>query len=77
MNTNTTTGEIGHNGIGLPTQTRHPATPTPSTDPYYELVGIVRRSMKNDETEPTKPHKITMHMSGVDLIRFVQLVMIP
>lgn len=71
-------------GIGLPTRTTHPATPCPSTDPFHELVcifqrslNIFQRSLNNGEDMTTRPHKITLHMSGVDLIRLVQLAMCP
>ena len=77
MNPNTNTSEIGHNGIGLPTRTTHPATPCPNTDPFHELVCIFQRSLNTGEDMTTRPHKITLHMSGVDMIRLVQLAMYP
>ena len=72
MNPNTNTSEIGHNGIGLP-------TPCPSTDPFHELACIFQRSLNtgNPDDLTTRPHKITLHMSGGDLIRLVQLAMYP
>jgi len=75
MNTQQPTSEIAHNGIGLPTRTQHPATP--STDPFHELSCIFQRSLNNGDDMTTRPHKITLHMSGVDLIRLVQLAMYP
>lgn len=77
MNPSQPTSEIGHNGIGLPTRNTHPATPCPSTDPFHELSCIFQRSMNSGEDTTTRPHKITLHMSGVDLIRLVQLAMYP
>lgn len=76
-----TLGEIGHNGIGLSTQERHPATwpgGKPSirpaiTDHLIELVAIIRRSTDGDKA--TRPHRVTLNMDGLDLIRFVQLAM--
>lgn len=76
MNPNTNTSEIGHNGIGLP-QRRHEATPQPKADDFHELVCIFQRSLNNGEDMTARPHKITLHMSGVDLIRLVQLAMYP
>lgn len=78
-----TLGEIGHNGIGLSTQERHPATwpdgklcIRPAVgDPLIELVAIIRRSTENDSNKATRPHRVTLHMDGLDLIRFVQLAM--
>ena len=70
-------GVISHNGIGLPTQERHPATPQPAADSFHELVCIFQRSLNNGDDMTTRPHKITLHMSGVDLIRLVQLAMYP
>lgn len=77
MNTRQSTSEIGHNGIGLPTQDRHPATPTTAADQFHELSCIFQRSLNNGDDMTTRPHKITLHMSGVDLIRLVQLAMYP
>lgn len=76
-----TLGEIGHNGIGLSTQERHPATwpdgkpcIRPAVgDPLIELVAIIRRSTDGDN--PSRPHRVTLNMDGLDLIRFVQLAM--
>lgn len=73
----TVTSEISHNGIGLPTRERHPATPCPSTEPFHELACIFQRSLNNGEDMAARPHKITLHMSGADLIRLVQLAMYP
>jgi len=75
MNPNTNTSEIGHNGIGLPKRTTHPETP--SNEDFHELVCIFQRSLKIVEDMTTRPHKITLHMSGVDLIRLMQLAMYP
>jgi len=80
-----TLGQVAHNGIGLPTQDRHEATwpyaqPSrcrPITDPGIELAAIVRRSTKNGDNDPARPHRITLHMDGLDLVRFVQLAMDP
>lgn len=78
MNPNTNTSEIAHNGIGLPTRTTHTATPCPSTDPFHELACIFQRSLRTGQDEPAdRPHRITMNLSGVDLIRLVQLAMYP
>lgn len=102
MNQSQPTSEIGHNGIGLPTQ-RTPyqsgyedamdrgifasGTPSPENfDEYHRgyreghaaiLACIFQRSMNNGDDMTTRPHKITLHMSGVDLIRLVQLAMYP
>ena len=72
MNQSQTTSEIGHNGIGLPTQDRHLAA-----DQFHELACIFQRSLNSGDDTTTRPHKITLHMSGVDLIRLVQLAMYP
>lgn len=45
------------------------------TDPGIELAAIVRRSTKDDGDNPSRPHRITLHLDGLDLIRFVQLAM--
>ena len=62
-------------------------TPSPENfDEYHRgyreghaaiLACIFQRSMNNGDDMTTRPHKITLHMSGVDLIRLVQLAMYP
>lgn len=67
--------EIEHNGIGLPSPC---PTCIPSTDHFHELCCIFQRSLRTGQEEPAdRPHRVTMNLSGVDLIRLVQLAMYP